>query len=201
MRQKRDLAENVWYGVETAVNVGEPLFRLGWTTVIFGRVLLDAKERFEFEMHGLVLSGALLSFYIKPADGYELPKIMQWMKQTFSCRFNVKTGRSGHVWGDRYKSEILPGEPPPGAEEVDWGPAVMLLSSVAVSLPPHRGAVFKQCPQCFGRGFGWGGGDGPERDSGVHTLQTVMGLSPLDGNRGKSRGFAQMRFLCLVPAG
>jgi hypothetical protein len=57
MRQKRDLAENVWYGVETAINSGEPLFRLDWTTVIFCRVLLDAKERFDFEMRGLVLSG------------------------------------------------------------------------------------------------------------------------------------------------
>jgi hypothetical protein len=28
----------------------------------------------------------------------------------------------------------------------------MLLSSMAVSLPPHRGAVFKQRPQRFGRG-------------------------------------------------
>jgi hypothetical protein len=28
MRQNRDLAEHVWYGVETAINVGEPLFRL-----------------------------------------------------------------------------------------------------------------------------------------------------------------------------
>jgi hypothetical protein len=28
MRQKRDLAENVWYGAETAINVGEPLFKL-----------------------------------------------------------------------------------------------------------------------------------------------------------------------------
>jgi hypothetical protein len=28
MRQKHDLAEKVWYGVETAINVGEPLFRL-----------------------------------------------------------------------------------------------------------------------------------------------------------------------------
>jgi hypothetical protein len=82
MRQKRDLAEHVWYGVETAVNVGEPLFRLDWTSVIFCRVLLDAKERFDFEMRGLALSGALLSFYIKPADGLQLPEIMQWMKQT-----------------------------------------------------------------------------------------------------------------------
>jgi hypothetical protein len=79
MRQTRKLAEHVWYGVETAINVGEPLFHLDWTTVIFCRVLFDAKEHFDFEMRGLALSGALLSFYIKPADGYELPKIMRWM--------------------------------------------------------------------------------------------------------------------------
>jgi hypothetical protein len=30
------------------------------------------------------------------------------------------TWRTGHVWDDRYKSEILPGEPPLGVEEVDW---------------------------------------------------------------------------------
>jgi hypothetical protein len=60
----------------------------------------------------------LLSFYIKPADGLQLPEIMQWVKQTFSVRFNIVTWRTGHVWGDRYKSEILPGEPPPGVEEM-----------------------------------------------------------------------------------
>jgi hypothetical protein len=32
--------------------------------------------------------------------------------------------------------------------------AVMLLSSAAGSMPPHRGAVFKQRPQCFGRFYG-----------------------------------------------
>jgi hypothetical protein len=88
MRQNRKLAENVWCGVETAINVGEPLFKLLWAEVIFCRVLLDAKKRFDFEMRGLVLSRAGLSFYIKPADGFRLPEIMQWMKQTFSVRFN-----------------------------------------------------------------------------------------------------------------
>jgi hypothetical protein len=120
MRQKSKLAEKVWYGVETAINVGEPLFKLLRAEVIFCRVLIKAKKRFDFEMRGLVLSGTLLSFYIKPVDGYQLPEITRWMKQMFSCRFNVKTGRTRHVWGDRYKSEILPGEPPPGVEEVDW---------------------------------------------------------------------------------
>jgi REP element-mobilizing transposase RayT len=134
MRLKRKLAKHVWYHVRTAINNREPVFQLLEAVVIFCRMLIEAKGKFPFEMCGLVIGNEWLSFYIKPADGYELPEIMQWMKQTFSCRFNVKTGRL----------------------------AVMLLSSAAVAWPPHRGAVFKQRPQCFGCSVGRsvGGGDG-----------------------------------------
>jgi hypothetical protein len=110
----------VWYEVRTAVNVGEPLFRLGWAVVLLDRVLREAKKRFGFEIRGFRLDGKWLTFYIRPVDGFKLPKIMQWVKQTFSARFNVRTGRTGHVWGDRYWSEILEGEPPVDAKEVDW---------------------------------------------------------------------------------
>jgi hypothetical protein len=57
MRKPRELAENVWYGAGTAINISEPLFRQDWAEVIFCRVPLDAKKRFDFEMRGLVLSG------------------------------------------------------------------------------------------------------------------------------------------------
>ncbi|MDR1230284.1 MAG: transposase [Spirochaetaceae bacterium] len=53
-----------------------------------------------------------MSFYIKPDDGLELPEIMQWIKQTYAVRYNVHDGRTGHIWGDRYWSEIVDGEPP-----------------------------------------------------------------------------------------
>jgi hypothetical protein len=43
-----------------------------------------------------------------------LPDIMKWMKQTFTQRYNRATGRTGHIWGDRYWSRILEGEPPEG---------------------------------------------------------------------------------------
>ena len=121
MKTKRKLAQNVWYEVRTAVNIGEPLFLLPPATVLLCRVLLEANKRFPFEMRGFQLNGAWLTFYIKPADGFQLPKIMQWVKQTFSFRFNMRTGRMGHVWGERYWSRVLDGEPPEGAEEVDWG--------------------------------------------------------------------------------
>jgi hypothetical protein len=97
---KRDLAEHVWYKVWTAVNVGEPLFRLGWAVVLLHRVLREAKKRFAFEMRGFRLDGKWLTFYIKPVDELRLPKIMQWVKQTFSARFNVRMGRTGHVRGE-----------------------------------------------------------------------------------------------------
>jgi hypothetical protein len=116
----RELKPDVWYEVHTAMNVGEPVFRLAWAETLFYRVLHDAKRRFKFEMRGLVFDDEWLTFYIKPADGFALPRIMQWVKQTFSFRFNARTGRSGHLWGVRYESVIVEGAPPVDAVVVDW---------------------------------------------------------------------------------
>ncbi|MDR0639141.1 MAG: transposase [Spirochaetaceae bacterium] len=120
MRINRQLELNVWYEARTAINIAEPLFRLPFAIVLLHRVLREAKKRFGFELRGLKLEGAWLTFYIKPDNGLELPQIMQFLKQTFSARFNWLTGRSGHVWGDRYWSVILEGDPPAWAKAVDW---------------------------------------------------------------------------------
>jgi hypothetical protein len=45
----------------------------------------------------------------------ELPAIMKWIKQTFAQRYNRLMGWIGHIWGDRYWSQILEGEPPEDA--------------------------------------------------------------------------------------
>jgi hypothetical protein len=37
---------------------------------------------------------------------------MKWLKQVFAQRYNRAQGREGHIWGDRYWSRILEGEPP-----------------------------------------------------------------------------------------
>jgi hypothetical protein len=80
------------------------------------RVLNEARKRYVFELRGLRFCGPWVSFYIKPADGLELPEIMQWVKQTYAVRYNVHDGRTGHIWGDRYQSVIVEG-PPEDAEE------------------------------------------------------------------------------------
>jgi hypothetical protein len=67
--------------------------------------------RFVFRIRDVRLEDDWLKFYIKPEDGLKLPDIMKWMKQVFAQRYNAAEGRIGHIWGDRYWSRILEGEP------------------------------------------------------------------------------------------
>jgi hypothetical protein len=58
---------------------------------------------------------------------------MKWMKQTFAARYNAWAGRIGHIWGDRYWSRVVEGEPPEWAEGTG-GPAAM-----DAGVRPHGG--------------------------------------------------------------
>jgi REP element-mobilizing transposase RayT len=111
------LRPNVWYEIHTAINNRETLFRLRQALALFRQVLYETGERFVFEMTGLQLEADRLFFYIRPADGLSLPDILKWMKQTFAVRYNKMTKRTGHIWGDRYWSVILDGEPPEEVKE------------------------------------------------------------------------------------
>jgi REP element-mobilizing transposase RayT len=111
----------VWYYIRTRVNNREPLFRRPRARALFARVFRETRRRFVFAFQGLRLEDDWLTFYVKPADGMELPEIMKWLKQTFAQRYNGETGRIGHIWGDRYGSVIVEGEPPEGEGVSDIG--------------------------------------------------------------------------------
>jgi REP element-mobilizing transposase RayT len=119
MRKPRILEALTWYWVITAVNRHEPLFLERAAVDLFSRVLREAGERFTIEVRHLVILADRVSFYIKPADGFMLPVVMQWIKQTFACRYNAMKRLDGHTWGDRYWSKVIDGEPP--EEEIAEG--------------------------------------------------------------------------------
>jgi hypothetical protein len=147
MRKERELAEDCWYDASTKVNNGEPLFLLKRNRWLFEWTVSEAKEFYAFEIRGLRFNGAEVSFFIKPANGLQLPDIMKWIKQTFAVRFNLLDGRTGHIWGDRYSSEILPGEPPEWAEVYRFLPIVR---------PVKRGDWRREAAA---RGFKWKAGN------------------------------------------
>jgi hypothetical protein len=61
---------------------------------------------------------------------------MQWVKQTFAAHFNRSAERTGHVWGDRYWSRVLEGEPPEGVGEVDWEVVAVAAKTGVISFGP-----------------------------------------------------------------
>ncbi|MDR2785392.1 MAG: transposase [Treponema sp.] len=132
MRKLRLLQQGVWCEIRTQINNREPLFRWSKVRTLFNRVLHEAELRFVFEIRSLRLEDDWLTFYIKPRDALELPAIMKRLKQTFAQRYNRETGRTGHIWGDRYWSGILDGEPP---EAENGGTAEALTMGVR----PHNG--------------------------------------------------------------
>jgi REP element-mobilizing transposase RayT len=134
MRKLRVLQQGVWYEIHTRVNNREPLFQGALARSIFSQVFCEAGRRFVFEVRGLCFEEDGVRFYIKPADGMELPKIMKWVKQTFAVRYTEEMGRTGHFWGDRYGSWVMEGEPPEGA----WGAGGGAGSAVR-DRPPDNG--------------------------------------------------------------
>jgi REP element-mobilizing transposase RayT len=130
MRPLRILKQGVWYLIRTRINNREPLFRNPKVLALFARVFRETEKRFVFQWRGLLLEDDWLMVYIKPEDGFELPDIMQWLKQVFAQRYNGKEGRIGHLWGDRYWSGILE-EGEPEVDEGDGG------DEPALGVRPH----------------------------------------------------------------
>jgi hypothetical protein len=117
MRPLRELKPGAWYEIRTRINNREPLFRRGRARLVFTGVFRETAGRFAFVIRGFRLTEDWLTFYIKPGEWRELPAIMKWMKQVFAQRYNREEGRIGHLWGDRYGSRIVEGEP---AGEDPW---------------------------------------------------------------------------------
>jgi hypothetical protein len=121
MRKKKMFTQNAWYEVRTAVNNREPLFRRWQAIAIFCRVFGEARGRFAFELRGFALVEERLSFYIRPADGLQ-PGDHAVVEADVrgALQSACGEGRTGHIWGDRYWSRVLEGEPPEEAGVMDW---------------------------------------------------------------------------------
>jgi REP element-mobilizing transposase RayT len=69
MRANRVLVAKGWYWVSTDVNNREGVFRLSGAVRRLRTVLREARKIYEFEICGLRVEAARVSFYINAADG------------------------------------------------------------------------------------------------------------------------------------
>lgn len=75
-------------------------------TRIFFKTLAETIKKYELLVHHVVLMSNHYHI-IATATDKNLHRAMQYLNSRVAVRFNKAAGRSGHLWGDRYKSCII----------------------------------------------------------------------------------------------
>ena len=74
---------------------------------LFQNVITRAKTKYSFRIENFCIMGNHFHFIIQPGPGESLSRIMQWILSRFATAFNKASGYTGHVWGERFFSQIL----------------------------------------------------------------------------------------------
>ncbi len=107
MRKARVLKKDKSYFILVKVNRGECIFKADVLKYIMLNTIERANNKFRFEIHNFCISENKVHFMLKPLGLENLSKIMHWILSVSAMAYNRKMGIHGHVWQDRFKSQII----------------------------------------------------------------------------------------------
>ena len=107
MRKARLIQQGATYHIVAKSNRGEFILHSNEMKEMFLRTLEDAKKKFKFKLKHFCIMSNHIHLLLEPAAGTNLSKLMQWVLSVFAIRFNKLFGLIGHVWYDRFKSNII----------------------------------------------------------------------------------------------
>lgn len=109
-RQWRIGYEGALYHVLSRGNEARPIFADDRDREVFLDVLGRMCERFEVEVFSYVLMDNHYHILLKTCRG-NLSKSMQWLGVSYTRYFNLRHGRSGHLFQGRFKAFLIENEP------------------------------------------------------------------------------------------
>jgi REP element-mobilizing transposase RayT len=109
MRQTRLLKQNAVYHVTARINRGEMVFKEAAMRYLFMAYIKRLKEKHSFAIYNFSIMGNHIHFVIRPDKDSTLSKIMQWLLGNYAKAWNKAHGAKGHLWGDRFYSNIISG--------------------------------------------------------------------------------------------
>jgi putative transposase len=108
MRKPRELQAGARYHVTARANRKEMILDDPSMKELFLSVLKRAKIKYDFRIENFCIMGNHFHFIIQPLGKESLSSIMQWIMSVFAMAFNRIMGYTGHVWGSRFFSRIIP---------------------------------------------------------------------------------------------
>ena len=73
----------------------------------FVKLIGEAKERYPVKLLAYCLMSNHFHLLVKPAEGGDLSKWMQWLMTSHVRRYHRHHGISGHIWQGRFKSFVV----------------------------------------------------------------------------------------------
>jgi len=107
MRKKREFIEGAYYHVTSRANDKASVFESRIALKLMLMVLDEAKEKFGFDLANFCVMPTHIHLLIRPQDGTNLSRIMQWIKTQSAKRLNFFHDTKNHIWGDRYFSRAI----------------------------------------------------------------------------------------------
>jgi REP element-mobilizing transposase RayT len=107
MRKPRKLIPYGIYLVISRLNEGQNLFLFPDAAALFRKTVADAQKKYGFVLVDLEILDNAVEMIIQTVEKEALPEITHWIFGVFAQRYNRANGRTGHIWEDRYISEIL----------------------------------------------------------------------------------------------
>ena len=112
MRKPRVLAPTGTVGryhVTARTNLQEFIFEAEAIKQMLLDIIKEAREEkhFRFAVKNFCIMDNHVHLILEIPVGESLSKLMQWVLSVFALRFNSMFKRKGHVWHDRFHSQIL----------------------------------------------------------------------------------------------
>lgn len=103
-RAPRNFADGLPHHVIARANGGMRLFRSARDYAEFLELIEAAMERQPVQALGYCLMPNHLHFVLRPEQGRDLSRFMQWLLTTHAARWHRRHGSNGHVWQGRFKA-------------------------------------------------------------------------------------------------
>lgn len=105
-RKPRILQTEFPYHVTVRTNNREFRFERKKTIKTFAQVLFEASRKYSVKIHHFVLMSNHPHLIVRATEP-NLHRFMQYVNSNIARRLNRASGRTGHLWADRYRSTIL----------------------------------------------------------------------------------------------
>ncbi|MDR1747499.1 MAG: transposase [Spirochaetaceae bacterium] len=107
MRKNRKIVVDAYYHVSTHINRNDGFLFTKNAKLLFIQVLKEAKKKYRFITKNFTIMSNHYHLLIKPLEGENLSRIVQWINAVFAMRINRINGSKGHVWGQRFFSRVI----------------------------------------------------------------------------------------------